>query len=59
MFDLYSIQIASAGGGTYTCGFRAEEWKPGEFAMFCEAPFVRQRSTGQAKETVNLHGDQR
>jgi hypothetical protein len=52
LFNLYSIKIVSADGGTYTCkGFRAEERNPGEFVIFCEAPFVRKQSSGQAEET--------
>jgi hypothetical protein len=46
IFDSSSIEIPSAEGGKYICkGFRAEERKPNEFVIFCEAPFIpRQRS---------------
>lgn len=40
MFDGYRIKIPSALGGTYICNkFKVEERKPGEFVIFCEAPF--------------------
>jgi hypothetical protein len=37
------ISIPSALGGTHTCrDFKAEERKPNEFVVFCEAPFIPQ-----------------
>ena len=37
------ISISSALGGTYICqDFKAEERKPNEFVVFCEAPFIPQ-----------------
>ncbi len=41
LLDRFSIEIPSAEGGKYVCkGFRAEEWKPNEFVIFCLAPFI-------------------
>jgi hypothetical protein len=41
-FERGKIRIPSAQGGYHICsGFRSEERRPGEFVVFCEAPFIR------------------
>ena len=43
IFDLNSIEIPSALGGTYVCKhFRAEQAESGKFVVYCEAPFIPQ-----------------
>jgi hypothetical protein len=37
----FSVKIRSVEGETHICkGFKVEERAPGEFVVFCEAPFV-------------------
>jgi hypothetical protein len=49
LFDLFSIKIPTAEGGTYVCrGFRTEGRKSGEFVIFCEGPFVAQQQVGRS-----------
>jgi hypothetical protein len=41
VFNNYKVRIPSAEGGFHTCfGFKSEARRPGEFVVFCEAPFV-------------------
>lgn len=43
LFDRRAIEIPSSVGGKHICrGFRSEERKPGEFVVFCDAPFIPQ-----------------
>jgi len=43
VFDRQNIRIPSAWGGYHICSdFNSEERRPGEFVVFCEAPFIRQ-----------------
>jgi hypothetical protein len=49
LFDRQNIRIPSALGGYHVCSnFRSEERRPGEFVIFCEAPFIRKASAGAA-----------
>jgi hypothetical protein len=42
-FEREKIRILSAWGGYHICsGFKSEERRPGEFVVYCEAPFIRQ-----------------
>jgi hypothetical protein len=39
-FESWQIVIPAAGGGTHICkGFQVEQRAPGEFVVFCDAPF--------------------
>jgi hypothetical protein len=41
IFNREGITIPSSEGGSYLCNnFRSEERSPGEFVIFCEAPFI-------------------
>lgn len=43
VFERSNIRILSARGGYHTCtNFKSEERRPGEFVVYCEAPFIRQ-----------------
>ena len=43
------IKIPSAQGGDYICkDFKSEEYRPGRFVVFCEAPFLAQPEKGTA-----------
>jgi hypothetical protein len=45
IFDHWQIVIPSADGGTHICkGFKVEKRAPGEFVVFCEAPFILKAS---------------
>jgi hypothetical protein len=49
LFNRQNICIPSALGGFHMCSdFRSEERRPGEFVVFCEAPFIRKASAGVA-----------
>jgi hypothetical protein len=53
LFNRFAIEIDSAQGGTHVCkGFEVEKLESGGFAVFCEAPFIRQ-STGE--EVIDPH----
>jgi hypothetical protein len=42
LFDHQHIRIPSALGGHHICSsFKCEERRPGEFVVYCEAPFIR------------------
>jgi hypothetical protein len=48
IFDRHKIQIPTIWGGIHTCsGFKSEERKPGEFIVFCEAPFIPKQPSAQ------------
>jgi len=60
IFDYHCIVIPSAEGGTHVCnGFKVEERAPGEFVVFCLAPFiVRDTISGESapiSEMERLH----
>jgi len=41
--DRQNIRILSARGGYHICThFKSDERRPGEFVVYCEAPFIRQ-----------------
>lgn len=41
IFSSHGIQIPSSEGGTYIChDFQVEERAPGEYVVFCVAPFI-------------------
>lgn len=45
VFEANRIRIPSSAGGVHTCrGFKVEERAPGEFVIYCMAPFVLQSS---------------
>jgi hypothetical protein len=44
-YEDHEIIICSALGGTHICsGFESEARRPGEFIVFCDAPFIPERS---------------
>jgi hypothetical protein len=45
-YEDLEVTINSALGGTHICsGFKSQARKPGEFIVFCDAPFIPERST--------------
>lgn len=49
LFNRANIEIPSLNGGTHICtDFKSEERAPGEFVVFCEAPFVPADNTSSA-----------
>jgi len=50
LFNHHRIVIPSSEGGTYICrDFKVEERAPGEFVVFCMAPFVpKENSSGES-----------
>jgi hypothetical protein len=48
LFDRHRIEIPASWGGNHICsGFKSEERKPGEFVVFCEAPFIPKQASAQ------------
>ena len=49
LLEKKAIAIDSGEGGRHICsGFQIEKRGPGEFVIFCEAPFIRRPSEGAA-----------
>lgn len=52
LFERQGIKIDLPGGGKHVCvGFEIEQRKPGEYVIFCDAPFTPTRPKEVVRET--------
>jgi hypothetical protein len=61
LFNHLQIEIPSSNGGTHVCnGFKVEKLTSGNFAIFCEAPFIPMETSdfNQAPTPAQKVGEQ-